>query len=142
MNRIFACFFAVLVLGSCLSAQTNQAAMSTRPHQVKQGEVVRIDVNVSPVPNISGAVAVFVAPEGSTVLNVGGNRAVTSGQASVSGLEITIPTDAQLGNWKVVKVLFQPQSSPQHDLAISGSTTFEVVKRETVVPTSANVDVR
>jgi hypothetical protein len=70
-----------------------------------------------------------------------GSYGVNPGATSVDTYT-TVPTDAKLGTWKVVKVRFQPQSSPAADLTITGSTTFEVIERKTVLPTTADVQVK
>jgi hypothetical protein len=142
MNKALCSMFAVLVLTSCLLAQTNQAAMAAKPHQVRQGEQVTIQVSVSPAPNVSGRVSVFVAPEGSTATSWNGGVGIGSGQTNVSDIGISIPIDATLGTWRVLSVRFQPPNSQEKELKFSGSTTFEVVKREAVLPTSADVQVK
>ena len=142
MNRTLATALAVLLFGSGLLAQSNQATMGASPHKVKQGEEIRFQVRVSPGSNVSGSVNVFIAPEGSTALNLNGGNGLSSGQTNVGDIGITIPIDATLGTWRVIKLRFQPPNSPPSDLALSGSTTFEVVKRDTVLPTSADVQVK
>jgi hypothetical protein len=132
----------VLLYGSALLAQAGHATMATSPRKVKQGEQVSIQVKVSPAPNVLGRVDVYVAPEGSTALNVNGGNGVGPGQETVGEIGITIPIDAKLGDWRVIKIVFQPGSSGQHDLTILGNTTFEVIKRETVLPTSAEIQVK
>lgn len=134
--------FAVLFLGSYSLAQTNQAAMTATPHEVKQGEQVMIQVKISPAPNIAGRVDVFAAPEGLTSPTVIGGNGVSPGQTNVGEIGITMPVDAKLGRWRVVEVRFQPGNSASHDLTISGTPIFEVVKRDTVLPTSADVQVK
>jgi hypothetical protein len=142
MRRTLWSMYAVLFLSSCLLAQANQAAMAASPHEVKQGEQVTIQVKVNPAPNVGGRLDVYVAPEGSTSLGVNGGNGVSPGQTSAGDIGITIPIDAKLGHWKVIKVVFQPGSSAQHELTISGNPVFEVVKRDTVLPTSADVQVK
>jgi len=44
MNKTLSSIFASLAFTSCLLAQTNQAAMTAKPRQVKQGEQVTIQV--------------------------------------------------------------------------------------------------
>ncbi len=142
MNKALWSMFAALFFSSCLLAQTNQAAMATSPHKVKQGEQVTISVKVSPAPNVPGRLDIYVAPEGSTSLGVNGGNGLSAGQSTAGDIGITIPIDAKLGEWKVIRVVFQPGSSAQHELTISGSAVFEVVKHDTVLPTSADVQVK
>lgn len=134
-------WFLFLALSSASLAQ-NKAGIAANPHKVKQGEQVTIQVKVSPAPNVAGRVDVFVAPEGSSTLNYNGGQGISPGQTSANEIGITIPVDGRLGNWKVVKVSFQPQNSPVQELSVSGSTIFEVVKRDTVLPTTADVVVK
>jgi hypothetical protein len=142
MKKTLLTAFAVPLLATGLLAQSNQATMGASPHKVKQGEEIKFQVMVSPRSNVSGSVNVFIGPEGSTALNLNGGNGLTLGQTNVGDIGITIPIDATLGTWRVVKVRFQPANSPPSDLAVSGSTTFEVVKRDTVLPTSADVQVK
>jgi hypothetical protein len=60
----------------------------------------------------------------------------------VGAIGITLPIDAKLGHWRVIAVRFQPANSTPHDLTISGSPIFDVAKRDTVLPTSADVQVK
>jgi hypothetical protein len=132
----------VVVLVSVVFAQEPQASMSAHPATVKQGDQIRLDVKLNPPPNIGGALIVYVAPQGDTSLNVNGSRGVPAGVSELNDLQVTIPADAKLGEWKVMAVRFQTANSPQHDLTISGRHLgFEVTKRETVLPTSADVRV-
>jgi hypothetical protein len=145
LRKTLLSMFAVLFLASFLEAQTNQAAMAANPHQVKQGEQVKIQVSVSPSPNVPGTVTVFVAPEGSTETSWPGGNGVGPGQTAVGEIGITIPVDGRIGRWQVFSVRFRPagNGSPERDLKFSPEgTAFEVIKRETVVPTSANVQVK
>jgi hypothetical protein len=142
MRRILCSVFAFLLLGSWLIAQAKQAAMAASPHGVKQGEQVTIQVKVNPAPNVAGRLEVFVGPEGSTSLGVNGGNGVGPGQTSVGDIGITIPIDGKIGHWSVIKVVFQPASSAQHELTISGTPVFDVVKRDAVLPTSADVQVK
>jgi len=142
MKQTLFAAFAALILGSGALAQSNQATMAATPHKVKQGEQVTIQVKINPAPNVPGRVDVWVAPEGSTAFTSNGGNGVSPGQTSVGDIGINVPVDATLGAWKVIKVSFQPPGSPQHELAISGDTIFEVVKREAVLPTSADVQVK
>jgi hypothetical protein len=142
MTKTLLSVFAVLFLAPCLVAQTNQAAMAASPREVKQGEQVTIQVKVSPAPNVGGRLDVFVAADGSTSPSVNGGNGIGPGQTSTGDIGITIPIDAKLGHWRVIKVVFQAGNSPQHELTISGSPVFDVVKRETVLPTSADVQVK
>lgn len=142
MNRGLATALAVLLFGSGLLAQSNQATMIANPHKVRQGEEITFQVKINPGSNVAGSVNVFIAPEGTTALNLNGGNGLGSGQTNVGDIGITIPIDATLGSWRVIKVRFQPPNSAARDLAVSGSTIFEVVKRDTVLPTSANVQVK
>ena len=141
-TRTLTITLVVLLFGSGLVAQSNQATMGASPHKVKQGEEIRFQVRVSPGSNVSGSVNVFIAPEGATALNLNGGNGLSSGQTNVGDIGITIPIDATVGTWRVIKVRFQPPNSPPSDLTVSGSTIFEVVKRDTVLPTSADVQVK
>jgi hypothetical protein len=142
MRTIIWSTFLALLLCTSAPSQSTQAAMAASPHKVKQGEQVTIQVKVNPAPNVPGRVDVWVAQEGSTSLNNNGGNGVSPGQTSVGEIGITVPVDAKLGAWKVIKVSFQPPGSSQRELAISGDTIFEVVKREAVFPTSADVQVK
>ena len=133
---------AGLFLSSCVLAQTNQAAMAATPHTVKQGEQVLIHVKVNPSPSVGGRLDVFIAPEGSKTLNVNGGTGLAPGQTGAVDIGIPIPIDGKVGNWKVIVVRFQPQNSPPNELTLSGNITFEVEKREIVLPTSADVQVK
>src|SRR6185437_9104659 len=73
----------ILFCSFFLAAQTNQAAMSAHPKQVKQGEQVTIAVKLSPVSNVPGRVDVFVGPEGSNERNIVGGNGVGPGQSVV-----------------------------------------------------------
>jgi hypothetical protein len=142
MSRVLRFLFAVSLFSSSLLAQVNQAAMTATPHKVKQGEQVTIQIKINPAPNVGGRVDVFVAPDGSSSPTYNGGNGVGPGQTNVGEIGITIPVDAKLGNWKVVQVGFQPANSARSDLVITGKVTFEVVKREAVLPTSAEVEVK
>ena len=65
-----------------------------------------------------------------------------AGQTNVSEFGLMLPTDARLGKWKVGQVAFRPTNDAPRDLAVSGNVVFEVIKRETVLPTSADVEVK
>lgn len=117
--------------------------MTAKPREVKQGEQVTIHVKISPGTfNVGGRVDVFVAPEGSTSPSYNGGNGVGPGQTDVGDVGITVPVDAKLGPWKVFQVRFQPANAAPKDLTISGNTTFQVLKREAVLPTGADVQVK
>jgi hypothetical protein len=60
MNKTVPTAFAVLLLGTGLLAQSNQAPMGASPHKVKQGVEITFQVMVSPGSNVSGSVNVFM----------------------------------------------------------------------------------
>jgi len=85
---------------------------------------------------------VLVAPEGSTATSWSGGNGIGPGQTNVGEIGIGIPIDATLGTWRVFSVRFQPPNSQEKELKLSGSTTFEVIKREAVLPNAADVQVK
>ena len=125
-----------------MAQATQQASLAAKQKKVEQGKQVQITVKLAPAPDIGGAVFVFVAPDDQPTQSVNnGSVGVGPGGTTVDAFT-TIPTNAKLGTWKVVLVRFQPQNSPGTDLTITGSTTFEVIEHKTVVPTTADVQVK
>ncbi|HZQ19977.1 MAG TPA: hypothetical protein VFA90_14770 [Terriglobales bacterium] len=115
--------------------------MSAHPKQVKQGEQILIDVTINPAPNVAGRLYVFASPVGEKAMNYSGAGGISPGKTQAE-LGINIPIDGKLGEWKVEGVRFQPENSPEKELTISGNINFEVVKRETILPSTADVQVK
>jgi len=141
MKKSLELMLAVLIFAAPSLAQGSQANAGASPHSVKQGEVVTIHVKVKPAPDVAGHLDVFVAPDGSSTPTANGGDGLGPG-GDTRDINIAIPIDGKLGNWKVVGVRFQPTNSSPQDLTVSGNITFEVVKRQAVVPTTADVQVK
>jgi hypothetical protein len=141
MSKVSRLAFVVLLCSPWLFAQAGQASMAVQPPKVKQGEQVSIQITVSPAPNVGGWIDPVIAPEDNSNRVDGVHMYLQAGQTTI-GVSMNIPVDAKLGNWKVMQVSFRPESSSGKDLKITGNVAFEVIKRETVLPTSADVQVK
>jgi hypothetical protein len=142
MKRKVSLLLAVLFVGSYLLAQaTPQALLAARPPKVEQGKQVIITVKIAPPSNIAGNVFVSIAPDSQPSQQFSLHNGVGAGATSTE-MGTIIPPDGKLGLWKVVNVRFEPPNSTAKDLTITGDTSFEVIERKTVLPTTAEVQVK
>jgi hypothetical protein len=132
----------ILFCSLFLAAQTNQAATAVHSTKVKQGDRVIVAVKVNPAPNVAGTLGISVAPEGDNSAAITYGVGLAPGQSHSGEAGIPIPANGKIGQWKVIQVSFAPTNSPSQNLTISGNLRFEVVKRDTVLPTNADVEVK
>jgi hypothetical protein len=143
VNRNLSWLFAVLALAVCAVAQVGkeQATLATRTPKVEQGKSVILAVKVTPAPSVDGALVVEISPDAAPSQVVrssnGFGRNTETADAAVA-----IPVDGKLGVWRVIGVQFIPQNSEAAALKTNGNATFEVIERKTVLPKSADVQVK
>jgi hypothetical protein len=143
MRRALSLSFVICALIANVEAQGGQpqAGVSARQKQIEQGKEVIFTVKLSPTPTVGGSVWVHAAPASEPTKIVQGQNGVSAGQSSTE-MGATIPIDGKPGPWKVVSVYFQPPNGGQTELTLTDTATFEVVKREVVLPKTADVQVK
>jgi hypothetical protein len=133
---------AIGVLAFALLAHISKgqsASTKVRTGEIRQGDIVNMNVTVEKAPNIDGRIFVDVGPDGaaSVITLTGGlNREATQCQVGER-----LPLDAKLGKWVVMKISFVPSapSSPK-ELNKHGDSSFEVVaRRDVILPENATI---
>jgi hypothetical protein len=138
-------FFVGVILGALIFgivAHVSRGQVATadvKAKEIRQGDIINMDVAVDRAPNLDGRLYVHVGPDGGDdqiTLNCNLNKDATRCQAGDR-----MPLDAKLGKWTIRKIAFQALApSPEKELAKSGATSFQVIPRNgVVVPSSATV---
>ena len=129
----------MFLLASITSAQ--QATMTAKPHEVKEGESVSFTVKVEPAPNVRGTVRVIAtsATNSSSTIVADGGLGVDATSTDTSGI---IPLEGPVGKWTVTDVVFIPYAGPAKKLTATNLPSFEVTPRKVVEPNSAVVEVK
>ena len=142
MRKISGVLFFVTIFSACVMAQTAepQAAMSAHQRRVEQSKDIEFTVKVSPTPNVPGDISIIVVPE-SGPERLPAHNGVGSDMATAE-MGVTIPVGATLGKWKIAKVFFQPTGQAPIELSVKDEVTFEVIKYEAKLPSSATVEVK
>jgi hypothetical protein len=131
--------FVTLLFLSCFGL-AQEATMTAKTSQVKQGEKVTFTVKVKPAPNVNGTVRVEAkSTNGSSVINADGALAADGTSTDPEG---TIPLEGPTGKWTVTNVYFIPYAADAKKLTASNLPSFEVVPRKTVLPDSAVVELK
>jgi hypothetical protein len=130
-------------LAFSVSAESGQttAGVSTHEKQVEQGKEIVVVITLTPTPTVRGSVWIHLSSESEPDKYVQGQNGIQPGQASVE-MGAMIPIDAEPGPWKVVGVWFEPPNSEQKKLTLTDKVSFQVVKREVVLPQTATVQVK
>ena len=128
----------MFLFASIASAQ--EATMTTKLHEVKQGDTLIFTVKVEPAPNVQGTISVLVQPTG------GGLTVATNGSLAADGKTTdpsgVIPLDAPTGKWTVTQVFFTPYAGNRKELTSKNLPSFEVSPRKVLEPDSAVVEVK
>jgi hypothetical protein len=117
-----------------------QGAKVEMPKKVEQGSDITFQITTDKPANVAGNVNVQVASADGSQTFVSGGYVLRDRTATVG---YTVPIDAKIGNWKVVKVSFSGTGGIRKDLTPSGDLIFEVKPHGTLVlPSQANVEIR
>jgi len=115
------------------------ATTNVKAKEIRQGDIVDMDVSVDRAPSLDGRLFVRVGPDG------GGDQLTLNCNLSKDATKCQVgdrmPLDAKLGEWTIKKISFQAlASSPEKELMKNGDLSFQVVPRgEVILPTSAAV---
>jgi hypothetical protein len=138
-------FIVGLVLGVFMFAlfthisRGQSASTNVKNGEIKQGDILNMDVTVEKAPSVDGRIFVDVGPDAGAspvTLLCNLNRDSTKCQAGER-----LPLDAKVGKWVVMKISFQPlASSPAKELNKHGESSFQVVpRRDIILPDSATI---
>jgi hypothetical protein len=116
------------------SASTNLKSI-----EIKQGDILNLDVTVEKAPNVDGRIFVDAGPDGGPAeitLRCNLDRDSTKCQAGER-----LPLDAKVGKWVVTKISFQPLApAPPKELTKHGELSFQVfARRDVFLPESATI---
>jgi len=138
--KLIAPVLCLLGLLIAVGVSGQQEAKVEMAKKVEQGSNITFQITTDKTANVGGGVAVQIAPaDGSQTLN-SSNYALNDRTATIG---FTMPFDAKLGKWKVVKVSFSGTGGISKDLTPSGDLTFEVTPHGTLVlPSDAKVEIR
>lgn len=138
-------FIAGAVLGALIFGnivhlgRAQVATANLRAREIRQGDILNMDVSVDRAPNLDGRLYVHVGPDG-------GDDQLTlfcnlSKDATKCQVGDRMPLDAKLGKWSVRKITFQALApSPEKELMKNGDLLFQVVSHgEVILPNSATV---
>jgi len=129
-----------LIFGIVVHAGRAQVATTNvRANEIRQGDILNMDVSVDRAPNFDGTLSVRVSPEGDNdPLTLSCNL---SKDATTCQMGNRIPLEAKVGKWTIRKITFQTLAqAPEKELAKSGDLSFRVVSHgDVILPNSATV---
>jgi hypothetical protein len=141
MQRFIAgIFVGALIFGIVVHISRGQTATANiKAKEIRQGDVLDVDVSVDRAPNLNGTLYITVAPDG------GGDQfPLTCGlekDATKCSGNSRMPLEAKLGKWTITKISFQASApSSEKELKRNGVLSFQVVPHgELILPDRATV---
>ena len=127
-------FGIVVHIGRAQMATTN-----IKVKEIRQGDIINMEVSVDRAPNLDGTLNVRVGPDGENdqlTLRCGLSKDATKCQVGDR-----MPLDAKVGKWTIRKISFQTLApAPEKELAKNGDMSFQVVSHgDVILPNSATV---
>jgi hypothetical protein len=136
--------FGILILGLGVRISRGQQSSTVQMahKEIKQGDILNLDVTVDKAPNLTGTIQVIATSDG------GGDFGMTChldpGQTKC-GVGQNVPLDAKLGKWTIRQVAFIPSAGgPMKDLTKQGDLSFQIIAHgDVILPDGATIsDIR
>jgi hypothetical protein len=110
---------AAAILGLVVRVSRGQVATtSIKPKEIRQGDILNMNVFVDRAPNRDGSLTAYVGPIGGTdQLPVSCQFGKGSTECQVGTV---VPLDAKLGKWTVKRIVFQASGGSERNLAKKG----------------------
>jgi len=130
-----------LVFGIVVHVSRGQAATANvKAKEIRQGDIINVDVSVDRAPSLDGRLFVHVGPDGGeAILTLVCNLSKDATKCQTGD---RMPLDAKLGKWTIGKIGFQASAPSSEKMLIlkNGDLSFQVVPHgEVVLPNSATV---
>jgi hypothetical protein len=141
MEKFFAgVVVGVLMLGLGVRISRGQGASTVQMahKEIRQGDVLNLDVTVDKAPNLSGTIQVVAISNGAGDLGMTCHLEPAQTKCETGQ---RIPLDEKLGDWTVSKITFMPLGGPPaKELTVHGDLSFRVIAHgDIVLPDSATV---